>query len=120
MDNECVLAKPVARPRSRPSCRSSRGGRTHWSPTTSPNLCDAFGDECVEDAARRGKAGEPTLYACENGRTVGTASPTLENVWCVNADIRDRHNCPGCDGGCVGQGIGCKQSLQRQLAKENM
>ncbi|MFM0509272.1 hypothetical protein [Paraburkholderia sp. RL17-373-BIF-A] len=79
---------------------------------------NAFGDECVDDAVRRGKAGEPTFYARENGRTVGTASPANDNVWRVNADIRDRHYCPGCDGGCVGQAIGCKEWLQRTASKE--
>jgi hypothetical protein len=27
-------------------------------------------------------------------------------VWHVNADVRGRHYCPGCDSECVGQG-GC-------------
>ncbi|MFB9128563.1 hypothetical protein E2553_24885 [Paraburkholderia dipogonis] len=84
------------------------------------NMRDAFGDACVDDAVRRGKADEPTFYVCENGRTIGTASPTQENVWRVNADIRDRHNCPGSDGGCVGQGVGCTEWLQRHAGKENM
>ncbi len=84
------------------------------------NLRDAFGDECVDDAVRRGKAGEPTFYASENGRTVGTASPANDNAWRVDADIRDRHNCPGCDGECVGQGVGCTEWLQRQVGKENV
>jgi hypothetical protein len=50
-----------------------------------------FGDETIDDAVRRGKAGEATFYARENGRAVGTASPTHENAWRVDADGRDRH-----------------------------
>ncbi|OAJ62773.1 hypothetical protein A6V36_20605 [Paraburkholderia ginsengiterrae] len=80
----------------------------------------AFGDEAIDDAVRRGKAGEPTFYANENGRAVGTASPANDNVWRVAADIRNRQYCPGCDGGCVGQGVGCKEWLQRQAGKESL
>ncbi|MBC8751420.1 MULTISPECIES: hypothetical protein [Paraburkholderia] len=79
----------------------------------------AFGDEAIDDAVRRGKAGEPGFYACENGHAVGTASPANENVWRANAALRDRQYCPGCDGGCVGQGIGCKEWLKRTTSKEN-
>lgn len=82
-------------------------------------LRSAFGDEAIDDALRRGKSGEPAFYACENGNAVGTASPTSHNVWRVDADIRDRHYCPGCDGGCVGRGVGCKVWLQRKAGKEN-
>ncbi|MEX3815739.1 hypothetical protein AB3X96_36820 [Paraburkholderia sp. BR13439] len=84
------------------------------------DMRDAFGDACVDDAVRRGKAGEATFYACENGRTVGTASPANDNVWRVNADVRDRYYCPGCDARCVGQGVGCTEWLQRQAGKENV
>jgi hypothetical protein len=80
----------------------------------------AFGDEVIDDAVRRGKAGEPTFYACENGRTIGTASPSNDNVWRVNVEIRDRHYCPGCDGGCDGQAIGCKEWLKRMAGKESL
>jgi hypothetical protein len=73
----------------------------------------AFGDESVDNAVRRGKAGEPTFYACENGRAVGTASPVIENAWRVTDDIRDRQYCDGCGGGCVGQGVGCADWLKR-------
>jgi hypothetical protein len=69
-------------------------------------LRSAFGDNTVDDGIRRGIGGEATFYACENGRTVGKASPTGDNVWHVNADVRGRHYCPGCDSECVGQG-GC-------------
>lgn len=37
-------------------------------------LKSAFGKREIDEAIRRGKAGEPTFYACENGRSVGTAS----------------------------------------------
>jgi hypothetical protein len=78
----------------------------------------AFGKREINEAIRRGKAGEPTFYVCENGRAVGTASPMTENAWQVTDDIRDRQCCSGCDGGCVGQAIGCKEWLQRTVGKE--
>jgi hypothetical protein len=81
-------------------------------------LRSAFGDETIEDAVRRGKAGEATFYACENGRVVGTAHPTNENVWRVDADIRDRHYCPGCDGGCIGEGVRCADWLKRMKTEK--
>ncbi|MEM5436065.1 hypothetical protein [Paraburkholderia diazotrophica] len=40
-------------------------------------LKSAFGEREIDDAIRRGKAGEPTFYACENGRSVGTASSSV-------------------------------------------
>nr|WP_207958402.1 hypothetical protein [Caballeronia sp. SBC1] len=76
-------------------------------------LRTAFGDEAIDEAARRGKPGEATFYARENGRAVGTASPTHENAWCVDADVQDRHYCPGCDGGCIGEGVRCAEWLKR-------
>ena len=75
-------------------------------------LRSAFGDKAIDDAIGRGKAGEATFHAREHGRTVGTPSPAKDNVWRVDAELRDRHYCPGCDGGCVGQG-GCKEWLKR-------
>ncbi|AUT62297.1 hypothetical protein [Paraburkholderia terrae] len=36
------------------------------------DLKSAFGEWEIDEAIRRGKAGEPTFYACENGRSVGT------------------------------------------------
>lgn len=81
-------------------------------------LRSAFGDEAIDDAVRRGNSGEPAFYARENGSAVGTASPANDNVWHVNADLRDRYYCPGCYGGCVGQGVGCKEWLQRKAGKE--
>ncbi len=65
----------------------------------------AFGD----DAVRRGRAGEPTFFANENGRSVGTPSPTAHNVWRVDKTLLDRHYCAGCDGRCVGQAIRCSE-----------
>lgn len=81
-------------------------------------LRTAFGDEAVDDAVSRGKAGEATFYACEAGRTMGTARPANDNVWRVNADMQDRHYCPGCDGEYVRQAIGCKEWLKRTAGKE--
>ncbi|MBU7438892.1 hypothetical protein [Paraburkholderia fungorum] len=82
-------------------------------------LRSAFGDETVDEAVRRGKAGEPTFYACENGNSVGTASSATGSVWLVDSTIWNRQYCAGCDGGCVGQDVGCKEWLQRKAAKEN-
>jgi hypothetical protein len=76
-------------------------------------LRSAFGDETIDDAVRRGKVGEATFYARENGRTVCTANPTQENAWRVDADVWDRHYCPGCDGGCIGEGVRCAEWLKR-------
>jgi hypothetical protein len=82
-------------------------------------LRSAFGDEVVDEAVRRGKAGEPTFYASENGRTVGTASPVTDDIWRVDDAVRDRRYCSGCDGGCVGLGVDCREWLQRQNSKES-
>ncbi|SDR55112.1 hypothetical protein SAMN05443245_7597 [Paraburkholderia fungorum] len=67
-----------------------------------------FGETEIDEAIRRGKAGEPTFYARENGRTVGTPSHGQTNVWAVDRSLRDRHYCAGCDGGCVGTAKLCK------------
>ncbi|MBP0592567.1 hypothetical protein J8I87_23075 [Paraburkholderia sp. LEh10] len=40
-------------------------------------LKSAFGVREIDEAIRRGKAGEATFYACENGRSVGTASSSV-------------------------------------------
>ena len=37
-------------------------------------LREAFGDEVIDGVVKRGKAGEPDFFACENGRAVGTAT----------------------------------------------
>ena len=34
-----------------------------------------FREHEIDDLIRRGPAGEPTFFACENGRSVGTAIP---------------------------------------------
>jgi hypothetical protein len=70
------------------------------------NLKAAFGAAVINDAIRRGKAGEPTFHARENGRSIGPAVPT-QTVWRVD-DLRDRHFCAGCDGSCIGQGVSCR------------
>lgn len=41
------------------------------------NLKSAFGEREIDEAIRRGKAGEPTFYARENGRSVGTARSSV-------------------------------------------
>ena len=72
----------------------------------------AFGDAVIDEAIRRAKAGEPTFYACENGRSIGTASPTMQNAWQVDETLHDRHYCAGCDGACIGQDIRCSQTAE--------
>lgn len=69
----------------------------------------AFGEQEINEAIRRGKAGEPTFYASENGRSVGTASQSTVNVWRVDRSVRDRHYCDGCDGSCIGTARSCRQ-----------
>jgi hypothetical protein len=80
----------------------------------------AIGDEAVDKALKRGKAGEPTFYASENGRAVGTASSATGNIWHVDGAIRDQRYCRGCDGGCVGLGKACKEWLRRTGCKESL
>ncbi|NMM04493.1 hypothetical protein HHL24_42490 [Paraburkholderia sp. RP-4-7] len=67
-----------------------------------------FGEREINEAICRSKAGEPTFYACENGRTAGTPTPAQTNVWCVDGAVRDRHYCAGCDGSCVGTAKSCR------------
>jgi hypothetical protein len=72
----------------------------------------AFGDAVIDDAIRRGKAGEPTFYARENGRSVGTANPTAHNIWRVDETLHDRHYCAGCDGACISHDVRCSQAVE--------
>lgn len=73
------------------------------------SLKAAFGAAVIDDAIRRGKEGEPTFHARENGRSVGTAGPAAYNAWHVDGDtLRDRYFCAGCDGSCVGQSVSCR------------
>jgi hypothetical protein len=67
-----------------------------------------FGEHSIDEAIRRGKAGEPTFHAWEHGRSVGTATPVEANVWRVDRAVRDRHYCEGCDGSCVGNAKSCR------------
>ncbi|AXF12691.1 hypothetical protein CUJ91_32385 (plasmid) [Paraburkholderia graminis] len=80
-------------------------------------LKSAFGEQEINEAIRRGKAGEATFYAAENGHTVGTASPLAANAWQVTEAIRDRHYCAGCHGRCLNQAVACKQWQQREAGK---
>jgi len=68
----------------------------------------AFG-ETIDDAVARGKAGEETFFASENGRTVGTRAVDRYNVWVANDSVHDRYYCKGCDGSCVGTPSRCSQ-----------
>ena len=67
-----------------------------------------FGDT-IDEAVARGKAGEPTFFATENGRTVGTRPIDDFNKWVVDDSLRDRYFCAGCDGTCVGTGVRCSE-----------
>ena len=70
------------------------------------NLRSAFGAS-IDEAVARGKAGEPTFYARENGRVVGTSSDEEHNKWSVGTDVMNRRFCRGCDGSCVGTSTRC-------------
>ncbi|MEX3964845.1 hypothetical protein AB4Y42_21965 [Paraburkholderia sp. EG286B] len=72
-------------------------------------LRQAFGDASIDQAVARGKAGEPTFFARENGRTVGTKAAVAVNSWRVDGSVRDRHFCRGCDGSCIGSETRCSQ-----------
>jgi len=74
----------------------------------------AFNDS-VDEAVSRGKSGEPTFYARENGRTVGTPPSDHYNVWKASEDVRDRHYCGGCDGSCIGTAIRCNQRMAQAM-----
>jgi hypothetical protein len=76
-------------------------------------LREAFGDEVIDGVVKRGKAGEPDFFACENGREVGTASPPRTNSWRVDESIHGRRYCRGCDGECVGLAVRCSDWLSR-------
>jgi hypothetical protein len=69
----------------------------------------AFGDATIDQAVARGRAGEPTFFAQENGRTVGTKATGSPNCWQVDDSVRDRHYCRGCNGSCIGTETRCSQ-----------
>jgi hypothetical protein len=77
----------------------------------------AFGEQEIDEAIRRGRAGELTFFACENGRSLGTASPVKTDVCRVDGAVRDRRYCDDCDGSCVGGDVSCSDRLNR-IAKE--
>jgi hypothetical protein len=84
---------------------------SHPMPETAAFVADmksAFGEHEIDEAIRRGKAGEPTFYASENGRSVGTAASAATSVWRVDRSVRDRHYCDGCDGSCIGTARSCR------------
>ena len=68
----------------------------------------AFGEQEIDEAICRGKAGEPTFYVSENGRSVGTAAAPATDAWRVDRSVRDRHYCDGCDGSCIGTARSCR------------
>lgn len=53
-------------------------------------LRDTFGAESIEDAIRRGVAGEPTFYAVERRHDIGTRSTDNANTWRLEG-FDDRH-----------------------------
>ncbi|ACD14645.1 hypothetical protein DFS13_1861 [Burkholderia sp. 28_3] len=69
----------------------------------------AFGDATIDEAVARGKAGEPTFFASENGLTVGTRSDATVRSWRVDGSVLNRHFCRGCAGSCIGTDIRCSQ-----------
>ncbi|MGH8778181.1 hypothetical protein [Paraburkholderia sp.] len=66
----------------------------------------AFGAVEIDASIQRGKAGEATFHAVENGHEAGTASAPA-NSWAVDDTLRNRHYCAGCDGRCVGTAKSC-------------
>ena len=72
------------------------------------DLKAVFGEQEIDEAIRRGKAGEATFYARENGHAVGTPTPAKPDVWLVDRSMRDCHYCAGCDGSCVGTMNSCR------------
>lgn len=50
-------------------------------------LRDAFSDATIDEAVARGKAGEPTFFAQEAGRTVGTKPVDDFNRWAVDGSV---------------------------------
>ncbi|CAN7673481.1 hypothetical protein [Paraburkholderia sp. SIMBA_054] len=59
------------------------------------DLKSAFGEWEIDEAIRRGKAGEPTFYACENGRSVGTARPAVTDAFANDPASEARQEVPG-------------------------
>jgi hypothetical protein len=72
-------------------------------------LREAFGNATIDEAVARGKAGEPTFFARENERTVGTKAIDNFNCWEADDSVRDRQYCKGCDGSCVGTNTRCSK-----------
>jgi hypothetical protein len=72
-------------------------------------LREAFGDATIDEAVARGKAGEPTFFARENGRTIGTKPIDEFNRWQADGSVRERHYCQGCNGACIGTGQRCSE-----------
>lgn len=65
------------------------------------DMRQAFGADEINDAIRRGQAGEPFFYATENGREIGSKHPGAPFTW-RGEGLSDRHYCEGCSGECVG------------------
>lgn len=78
-------------------------------------LRDAFGADEINAIVRRGRAGEPVFFACENGMEFGTRLPP-GSAWSA-ATIGDRHFCGGCDGRCVESGLRCSEHRARAQGK---
>lgn len=58
----------------------------------------AFGDATIDQAVARGRAGEPTFLASENGQTVGTQAADTAYCRQVDDSVWDRHFCRGAVG----------------------
>jgi hypothetical protein len=46
-------------------------------------------------------------------------SPATGNIWGVDDALRDRRYYSGCDGECVGLGVGCREWPKRKGSKES-
>lgn len=68
----------------------------------------AFGAAEIDASIQRGKAGDATFHAVENGHEAGTASASA-NSWVADDSVHDRYFCAGCDGRCVGTATSCKR-----------
>ena len=70
----------------------------------------AFGDDVLDDAIARGRRGEATFYAFENGHSFGTKAEGIHNSW-KGEGLVDRHFCAGCNGSCIGTQARCSRAV---------
>lgn len=73
-------------------------------------LRDVFGRDSIDVSLARGLAGEPTFFASESGREVGTRVSCAQTDEWRAVGVRDRYYCTGCEGDCVGTETRCTDS----------